>query len=141
MFILGLGDDTYITLRTVDNFIYGCGLTWNPGERVQVYTLPFWMFLLSGSYFFIRNAYFATIILYLVVSMAGLIVLAKHYQGNTLNLLTVPLPLLFPKSFMDFSVSGLENPLTHLLVILFYLRFFSCDLDSPKRTIPVGVSG
>jgi len=133
-----VGDDTYITLRTVDNFIYGRGLTWNPGERVQVYTHPLWMFLLSGSYFFIRNAYFATIILSLVISMVGLIVLAKYYQANLLDLLIVLLPLLLSKSFMDFSVSGLENPFTHLFVILFYLRFFSCDLDSLKQRFLLG---
>lgn len=133
-----VGDDTYITLRTVDNFVYGRGLTWNPGERVQVYTHPLWMLLLSGIYFFIRNAYFATIILSLMISTAGLLVFAKHYHENTLDLLVVLLPLFLSKSFMDFSVSGLENPLTHLLIVLFYLRFFSCDLDSMKQRSLLG---
>src|SRR5579863_7902587 len=46
-----LSDDGYITLRTVSNFVHGYGLTWNIDERVQTYTHPLWMFLLSGSYF------------------------------------------------------------------------------------------
>ena len=40
-------EDAYITLRTVDNFINGYGLTWNIAERVQVYTHPLWMLALS----------------------------------------------------------------------------------------------
>ena len=40
-----VGDDAYITFRTVDNFVNGYGLTWNTSERVQAYTHPLWMFL------------------------------------------------------------------------------------------------
>ncbi len=47
-----MSDDAYITLRTVDNFINGYGLTWNISERVQAYTHPLWMFLLSIYIFF-----------------------------------------------------------------------------------------
>ena len=32
-------DDAFITLRTVDNLVHNRGLTWNPGERVQVILL------------------------------------------------------------------------------------------------------
>jgi arabinofuranosyltransferase len=42
-----MSDDAYITLRTVDNFINGYGLTWNVNERVEVYTHPLWMLSLS----------------------------------------------------------------------------------------------
>ena len=38
-----LCDDAYITYRTVDNFVSGLGLRWNPIERVQAYTHPLWM--------------------------------------------------------------------------------------------------
>ncbi len=46
-----VGDDAYITFRTVENFLSGHGLTFNPLERVQTYTHPLWMFLISGVYF------------------------------------------------------------------------------------------
>ncbi len=45
-------DDAYITFRTVDNFVNGYGLTWNVSERVEVYSNPLWMFLVSIPYFF-----------------------------------------------------------------------------------------
>lgn len=43
-----VGDDSYITLRTIENWLTGNGLTWNPGERVQTYTHPLWLFLLAA---------------------------------------------------------------------------------------------
>ena len=42
-----LSDDSFITLRTIDNVWHGYGLRWNPIERVQTYTHPLWMLLLS----------------------------------------------------------------------------------------------
>ena len=38
-----LSEDIYITLRVVDNFVNGYGLTWNVAERVQAYTHPLWL--------------------------------------------------------------------------------------------------
>ena len=45
-----IGDDAFITFRVVDNFVHGYGLTFNPAERVQAYTHPLWMLLLSAAY-------------------------------------------------------------------------------------------
>ena len=49
-----LMDDAFITFRTIDNFVHGYGLTWNTTERVQAYTNPLWMFLVSAFYFATR---------------------------------------------------------------------------------------
>ena len=46
-------DDAFITYRTVDNFTHGFGLRWNTIERVQTFTNPLWMFLISFFYFLI----------------------------------------------------------------------------------------
>ena len=43
-----ISDDAYITFRSVENFIHGYGLVHNLGERVQVFTHPFWFFVMSG---------------------------------------------------------------------------------------------
>ena len=42
-----LGDDAYITLRSVENWVSGNGLRWNQDDRVQTYTHPLWMLVLS----------------------------------------------------------------------------------------------
>jgi arabinofuranosyltransferase len=41
-----LGDDAYITLRTVENWCSGHGLRWNLVDRVQTFTHPLWMLCL-----------------------------------------------------------------------------------------------
>ena len=43
-----LSDDALITFRTVLNFTHGYGLTFNVAERVQAYTHPLWMLMLTG---------------------------------------------------------------------------------------------
>ncbi len=41
-------DDTFITLRYAENFAKGEGLCFNPGERVEGFSNPLWMIMLSG---------------------------------------------------------------------------------------------
>ena len=66
-----IGDDAYITFRVVDNFINGYGLTFNPDERVQAYTHPLWMLLLSAAYAVTSNLFYTTLALSLRVVRAG----------------------------------------------------------------------
>lgn len=40
-------DDAYISLRYAQNLLAGRGLVWNPGERVEGYSNPLWVFLLA----------------------------------------------------------------------------------------------
>lgn len=44
----GIVDDSYIFLRYADNFANGYGLVFNPGEYVEGYSSPLWMFILAG---------------------------------------------------------------------------------------------
>src|SRR5262245_6018851 len=46
-----VSDDSFITMRTVDNWVHGHGLTWNPVERVQAYTHPLFLFVVAAAYF------------------------------------------------------------------------------------------
>ena len=61
-------DDAYISLRTLDNFVHGFGLRWNVAERVQTFTHPLWLFLLTIPYFLTREAYYTSILLCLAAS-------------------------------------------------------------------------
>jgi len=119
-----LSDDSYITLRVVDNFLHGYGLTWNTDERVQVYTHPLWMFCLSLISFFTHEVYYSTLLLSIVLSLIAVTIfsvyLAKSPLLATLGIIT----LAASKSFVDFSTSGLENSLTYLLIVIFMLVFY-----------------
>jgi arabinofuranosyltransferase len=52
-----MSDDAYITMRTVDNFVNGFGLRWNVVERVQAFTHPAWLMLITPFYAVTREAF------------------------------------------------------------------------------------
>ncbi len=119
-----IGEDAYITFRTVDNFLNGYGLTWNPGERVQAYTHPLWMLLVSFFSFFTREIYFTVTILSLVLSFTAVILIPTKLSKSLFGSALAIVGLLCSNAFVDYSTSGLENPLSYLLAGLFLLRFF-----------------
>ena len=119
-----LGDDAYITLRTVENFVNGYGLVWNVAERVQAYTHPLWMFLLSAVYFVMRDVYFATIGASITVSLLTLWLLVRSLAKSELTVIVAIITLSLSKAYVEYATSGLENPLTHLLLVLFFIYFF-----------------
>jgi len=116
-----MSDDAYITLRTVDNFVHGYGLTWNVAERVQAYTHPLWMLVLSAFYFITRDAYFTTLLVSAAISLAVVGLIVTRVRGSGQGCLLAMTGLILSKAFTDYSTSGLENPLTHLLLVLFFI--------------------
>lgn len=127
-----LSDDAYITLRTVDNFINGYGLTWNIGERVQAFTHPLWTILLVVFQFITREVYFTSIILSTGISLLTFYILISRLSVSASNSIIAGLILVFSKAFVDYSTSGLENPLSHLLIVLFYVVYFNPGLGQKK---------
>jgi arabinofuranosyltransferase len=126
-----VADDAYITFRVVDNALNGYGLTWNPGERVQVYTHPLWFFLLLAGSAIHNSPYYVSLILsYLCVVgalfFAWKILLSHRECGNASLILALLIicSLLFSKAFIDYMSSGLENPLGYLLVTVFLWIWF-----------------
>jgi len=126
-----LCDDAYITFRTVDNFVRGYGLTWNVNERVQAYTHPLWMFLVSACYFFTREIFFTSILLSGVVSLLVVLVLVLRLAPSLSASIAGVAFLCSSKAFVDYSTSGLENPLTHLLLGVFVWLYLKKTL-TPK---------
>lgn len=126
-------DDAFITLRTVDNFIHGHGLTWNPGERVQSFTHPLWLFILSSFYVFIRDAYFLTLVLSFILSMAAFGIIIWKFANGATQTLFCALALCCSRAFIDYSSSGLENPLAHVLFALYILHTY----DPEEKPLPV----
>jgi arabinofuranosyltransferase len=127
-------DDAYITFRTVDNLANGHGLRWNVLERVQTYTHPLWMFLISGLYVMTGEPFYTSIALSLVMSVGAVLLFSLRLAGSVslaclgISVLTVS------KAFTDYSTSGLENPLTHFLIVLF-LRVFLAGGDPGVRGV------
>lgn len=130
-----LCDDAYITLRTVDNWIAGYGLRWNVAERVQAYTHPLWMLGLTLSTLLLRDIYFAPITLSIILSLSA-VWLARISSPSPQAAIVGAFALLSSKAFVDYSSSGLENPLSHLLLALFYRDYFkNRDDDTPHTRL------
>lgn len=114
-------DDAYITMRTVHNFVTGHGLTWNSVERVQAYTHPLWMFCLSALYFVSRESFFVPLFFSFALLLWTIFHVEKTFAAGAPWKLFLFLGLLVvSKAFFDYTSSGLENPLTHLLIVFFY---------------------
>jgi arabinofuranosyltransferase len=125
MLILRVGwvtDDAYITLRTVDNWVHGHGLGWNGDERVQAYTHPLWMLLLSAVYVLTGQAFYGTIALGVLCTLGAVLLLARIGRDASHALVALAL-LSVSRAFVEFSTSGLENPLSHLLIGAFVLAY------------------
>jgi arabinofuranosyltransferase len=115
-----LSDDAYISFRTIDNLINGeTLLRWNIAERVQSYTSPLWLFVLIPFIFITKEFYFTVIFVSLIFSVLTLFLLLKKIAKDTTFGTIAVLLLPMSKAFIDYSTSGLENPLSHLLLVLF----------------------
>ena len=116
-------DDAFLTLRTVHNFTDGHGLIWNPDDRVQVYTHPLWMLVESLLYWPTKNAYLASMVPSLIIGPLVVLLLMTRVAATGRAAITVAAMLLLSSAFMDFNTSGLENPMTHLLLVCFAALF------------------
>ena len=128
-------DDAYITLRTVDNFVNGFGLRWNIADRVQTYTHPLWLLALSIPYAITSEPYFSTIVISLCFSLAAVGVVLFVGRPSLVAGVLVTVAMLMSKAFMDFTTSGLENPLSYLLVGGFVLVSWHGDEGVTPRTL------
>ncbi|MCA9598542.1 MAG: hypothetical protein KC776_34765 [Myxococcales bacterium] len=115
-----IADDAFIAFRAVKNWVDGYGLVSNPGERVQAFTSPLNTLLIAAGRSVFPNVYSVALLLGLL-STAALAVLTVRASRSVAPV------VLFASSgaFIDFSTSGLENALAHLLLAVFVLSFLS----------------
>lgn len=110
-------DDAYITLRTVDNLIEGFGLRWNVIERVQAFTHPAWLLLVAPFYAITREAYFTVLAIQIALVVVTLLLAGRLLARSPSDAALMVAAFAGSKAFVDFSTSGLENSLTHALIV------------------------
>lgn len=131
-----VSDDAYLTFRTIENFVNGRGLRWNSLERVQTYTHPLWMLLMSGARAVSGEYFTSSIVLSLLLTAVALALLATGVT-RTADRASLALALLFvSRAFLDFATSGLENALAHLLLALFLWVWLAADPPAPATDRP-----
>ncbi|WP_455038421.1 glycosyltransferase family 39 protein [Kingella denitrificans] len=129
-----VAEDAFITFRAVDNLLAGHGPVWNIGERVQVYTHPLWYFLLSIGTALTGSSFYVSLLLsWLCLAGIAWIIsrLIRSQMQNQWGWLAVGI-LVVSCAFTDYSSSGLENPLVHLLMCL-YVWFWLSDRPLKQR--------
>ena len=133
-----LCDDAYITFRSCENLVTGYGFTFNPGERVQAFTHPLWAILVAGVILASGEVYFSSLILSMLLSLATLFFVTARLSPNLRGAWLGGLVLLLSKGFVDYSTSGLENPLTHLLLVGLWAVAWSGPTNS-RRLLSLGL--
>lgn len=113
-----VGDDAYITLRTVENWVTGQGLRWNVGDRVQTYTHPLWMLLVSLGRALSGESFYTTIWIGVTLSVTSVSWLLLRGRG-VVAVVAIGLAVLTTRAFGDYATSGLETSLTYLLLVAF----------------------
>jgi arabinofuranosyltransferase len=111
-----ISDDAAITVRCVENLLDGHGWRWNVSERVQAFTHPLWALLLvpvmaSGIPWFAALPSLglaATAIVLWQLLRTARSVPAAFFALSALAA---------SRAFIDFSTSGLENPLANALLV------------------------
>jgi len=120
-----MSDDAYISFRTVWNLVHGYGLTWNTDERVQAFTHPLWLFVIAAAHALTHEMYLTAMAVSVLCSLLAVHVVLRHLcSGNAAALGFVAL-LLCAQAVLDFTTSGLENPLSFLLVAVFCTQWLT----------------
>ncbi|MEM7039948.1 MAG: hypothetical protein AAF570_23445, partial [Bacteroidota bacterium] len=128
-----LCDDAYITYRSIDNVVHGHGLTFNPGERVQTFTHPLWALVHVPAYAIIGDIYDTGILLTFLFSGLAVALLCLKIAETPSRKALALLAVLFSTAWMDYATSGLENPMTHVLLIAF--AWIYLDRERGRRTL------
>jgi len=133
-------DDAFITFRVVDNFWNGHGLRWNVAERVCVFTHPLYLLLLLAIHPLSGELYYSSIFLGLLLSSLAIGLVFVGFSSRIPHLVLVFGLLASSKAFVDFSTSGLENPLLYLLLSVFYWLVFRRNGRSDRDLFALGLT-
>ncbi len=129
-----LGEDAYITFRTIDNFVNGYGLRWNVDERVQSYTHPLWLFVNTVPYAITREVPYTITSVSLLMAAGSYLVLGRRLMTSPLLLLLlVFVPVMASKSIALYATSGFETSLSFALVAVFVLLLIPGPAGAPTR--------
>jgi len=122
-----IGDDSFVTWRALDNLLEGYGWTSDPGQRVQGFTSVLWPLVVALPYALGVDIYWAAMGASLACSFGAVALLLRAArQACAVNAACVGvLWLSLSSAYVDYSTSGLENPLAHLLLASFFLKLIA----------------
>ena len=123
-----VADDAYITFRHIAQFLAGSGLTYNTLEHVEGFTHPLWAVFLCVFGWLGAPVSGAAVSMDLLCAAALLIGIALSEREHGPLAMAI---LVSCSGFIDFATSGLETPMTMLLVYAAYRA--PSVLAAPRR--------
>ena len=133
-----MSDDAFITMRTIDNFVNGYGLRYNVAERVQAFTHPLWLMVLTPFYALTREALLTPMLISVALSLGAFWLLISRISKQLEYGCLLVLAAMASRAISQFSTSGLENPLTFLLLALLVLQLYRTER---KDWVAAGIVG
>ena len=135
-------EDCFITFRYVTNTLAGYGAVFNVGEFSQGYTHPLWFTLLLIGGSFVPDLILLSCGLGLLLTIAAQFLMTRSLMlvgGNSLpGILAAALFALVcvsSNSWLSFQTGGLENALSHLLLVILIGEIFLHELERPLAII------
>ena len=131
-------EDCFITFRYVANALAGHGAVFNVGEFSQGYTHPLWFALLLVGGSFVPDLILLSCGLGLLLTIA-----AQFFMGRSLMLVgggllrgglaaaLFALICVSSNSWLSFQTGGLENALSHLLLVILIGEVFLHEFERP----------
>lgn len=132
---VGIVDDSYIFLRYARNIWEGAGAVFNDGERVEGYTSPLWLAVLTGLWRLPIDPPAAAVVASATVGYITLLLLALWKSRALHSGLLGALFLASNPSFVFWAWSGMDTALYALLVVLCVLLF---ERDLGLGRLPLG---
>lgn len=109
-------DDAYISFRALDNLVSGQGLVWNADERVQAFTNTLWVLLLTPFYAASGSVYWTALAVSLAACILFAVVFLRGLARTPWSAACALGACAASKAFVEYSTSGLEGPLLHLVL-------------------------
>jgi hypothetical protein len=133
-----VGEDAFIFFRYVHNLVSGNGLVFNVGERIEGFTSPLWVFVLSLSHIILGWEYRQlAIVLGLLFGTLTIFMLLFKDSKSSVTFSFGVLVLIANSAFRDFVTSGFETSL-----VLFLLTLVALDIKNMsflKKSLKVGL--
>ena len=118
-------DDAYHAFIMARNLVEGKGFVYNIGERVNASTCPFYTLIVALFYAISGNMYMSGTISCILLSAAAIgILLFCVCKRKPFLIACVGMVMLFNRSFISYTTSGLENAMLFFLAALFCLMLF-----------------
>jgi arabinofuranosyltransferase len=127
-------DDAFITFRVVEQLLAGAGPVFNEGERVQVFTHPLWLFVLTAWRATGLTLFPGAMVLSGALFAAGLGFLYAAFRRKPAALAVAFVAMFLCRPIVDFATGGLETPAT---LLLFCAALWAIRAGHPRVAIAV----